>query len=269
VNVASRLGRLWWDSVSVPFGAAVQHAALLRMLLQREVVVRTSGTLLGQLWPLLQPAMQVIGFWFLFAVVYDMRTIRGPGFLQYLLLGMLPWLCLSEVLNRATNLFREFSVLYARSPFPLELLPLVILVIPGVVYTSVLVLTVTWLLGLVAALKALVVIPLLLLWLFPLLLLLAVTGLFTRDLTQGLPFVLMLLMYATPILYFPDMLPALVREYLWLNPFADLMMLIHAWVEGSALPTNSALRLFAIWLLLLPPCWLWFRRTLMHVRELL
>lgn len=269
MNVAIRLGRLWWDSVSVPLGAAVQHRALLRMLLQREVVARTSGTLLGKLWPLLQPALQVFGFWFMFAVVYDMRNLRGPGFLQYLLIGMLPWLCLVEVLNRATNLFREFSVLYARSPFPLELLPLVTMVIPGIVYTMALVITVGWMLGAVAALKALLVIPLLMIWLIPLLLLMAVTGLFTRDLGQALPFVLTLIMYATPILYFPEMLPAAGRELLWLNPFADLMALIHAWLEGTPLPRNGILRLLGLWLLLLPPCWLWFRRTLLHARELL
>lgn len=269
MNVAFRLGRLWWDSLFVPLGAAVQHGALLRMLLQREVTMRTSGTLLGRLWPLLQPALQIVGYWFLFAVVYNQANLRGPGFVQYLMIGMLPWLCLTEVLSRATNLFREFSVLYARSPFPLELLPLVILVIPGVVYASVLVLTALWLLGAVAALKALVVIPLLLLWLFPLVLLLAVGGLFTRDLGQALPFLLMILLFATPILYFPEMLPAAVRDVLWLNPFADLMTLIHAWVEGTSLPKRSALRLLGLWLLLLPPAWLWFRRTLLHARELL
>jgi ABC-type polysaccharide/polyol phosphate export permease len=125
------------------------------------------------------------------------------------------------------------------------------------------------LLGAVAALKALMVIPLLMLWLLPLLLLLAVAGLFTRDLSQALPFVFTLLLYATPILYFPDMLPDAGERLLWLNPFADLMALIHAWIEGSPLPRNSGLRLLGIWLLLLPPCWLWFRRTLLHVRELL
>lgn len=269
MSVAIRLGRLWWDSVTVPLRAAVRHRALLRMLLHRELVARTSGTLLGRIWPVLQPALQMVGFWFLFAVVYDMRNMRGPDFLQYLLMGMLPWLCLNEVLLRATNLFREFSVLYARSPFPLELLPVVILVIPGLVYTLVLVLTAGWLFGLASALHALLVIPLLLLWLLPLLLLLAVAGLFTRDLGQALPFVLMLVMYATPILYFPDMLPEAVQQWLWLNPFADLMALIHAWIEGTAIPRNSALRLLGIWVLLLPPCWLWFRRTLLHVRELL
>jgi hypothetical protein len=86
---------------------------------------------------------------------------------------------------------------------------------------------------------------------------------------QALPFVLTLLMYLTPILYFPDMLPAGLRIWLWLNPMSDWMLLIHAWLNGGVLPLESVARLLALWLLLLVPCWLWFRRTELHVRELL
>jgi lipopolysaccharide transport system permease protein len=269
VTLLLRLLRLCVDSVSVPLLAPIRHRALVRMLVQREIATRTSGTAIGRLWPLLQPALQMLGFWFMFAVVYDMRNVRGPGFAQYLLLSMLPWMCFSEVLARSTGLFREFSPLYARSRFPLEVLPTMAMVMPALVYTPVLVLTVLWLLGMVAAIKALVVIPLLLVWTLPLVLLCAVTGLFVRDFGQALPFVLTLLMYMTPILYFPDMLPASMREWMWLNPMADWMLLIHAWLNGGVLPVASAIRLLVQWMLLLVPCWLWFRRTQLHVRELL
>lgn len=269
MNAISRTVRLYSDSVSVPLFAAARHHSLMRMLVQRELANRTSGTFLGRLWPLLQPALQVIGFWFLFAVVYDMRTLRGPGFVQYMLLGILPWMCFSEVLTRATNVFREFSALYSRSPFPLEVLPSVVMVIPALVYTPVLALTALWLLGSAAALKALVLIPLLLIWTLPILLLCAVIGLFVRDFGQALPFTLTLLMYVTPILYFPDMLPAAIKDAMWLNPMADWMAVIHTTLGGEALPLNSVWRLLGLWLLLLAPAWLWFRRTLLHVRELL
>ncbi len=269
MNLLVRLGRLCVDSLRVPLGAPLRHASLVRMLVQREIAARTSGTLLGKLWPLVQPGLQVLGFWFMFGVVYDAGSRGGPSFLQYLMLGMLPWLCLSEVLSRSTGLFREFSVLFARSPFPLEVLPSVMLVIPGIVYGTALVLTTLWMLGVVAALKAVVVIPLLLLWCLPLLLLCAVIGLFVRDFGQVLPFLLTLLMYVTPILYFPDLLPAKARAWMWLNPLADWMAVIHAGLTDAVMPFNSLWRLLGIWLLLLVPSWLLYRRTLLHVRELL
>lgn len=269
MNALLQIGRLGIDSVRLPLLAVLRYPSLVRMLVQRELATRTSGTSLGRLWPLLQPALQVVGYWFLYAVVFDMRNLRGPGYLQYFMLGLLPWMCFAEVMSRATSMFREFSTLYARAPFPLEVLPSVILVIPAVVYTPVLALAAWWLVGGIAAAKALLIIPLILVWALPILLLCAVTGLFVRDFGQALPFMLMLLSFLTPIFYMPDMLPAAVSKWMWLNPMADWMAVIHAWITGAALPMDSLWRLLGLWLLLLAPAWLWFRRTLLHVRELL
>ena len=239
------------------------------MLLRREIATRTSGTILGFLWPLVQPALQVLGFWFLFDVVYGMRIERGAGFLSYLLVGMLPWLCLSEVLNRSANMFREFANVFRRTPFPIEILPVQLMVIPGVVYTVVFSIIAGVLFGALGVFKAVVVIPLVLVWLMPLVLICALLGLFLRDFAQGLPFVLMLLLYCTPILYFPDMLPAGMQTWIWLNPFSDLVAVVQAWVGGMALPLDSLWRLLGLWLLAIGPAWLLFKRSLPHVREVL
>ncbi|MDY6982651.1 MAG: ABC transporter permease [Pseudomonadota bacterium] len=264
-----RLLRNLRDGVAVPLRACINHASLLRMLVRRDLVARTSGTVLGKLWPVVQPALQILGFWFMFDIVYGMRAQRGNDYLEYLLIGMLPWLLLSEVLVRASGLFREFASLYRRTPFPVELLPILIMVIPGCVHMFVFFCLAFGFHGPLAAVQSLVVIPLLLLWLLPLALLFSVLGVFLRDFAQGLPFLLMLIMYATPILYFPDMLPDGFRDWLWINPFADLVAVIHAVVDESAIPRNSAARLIGLWLLLLGPCWAVFRRSVPHVREVL
>ncbi len=264
-----RVGRDLRDGVLVPLRACVVHASLLRMLVRRDLVSRTSGTLLGKLWPLLQPALQVFGFWFMFDIVYGMRAQRGNDYLEYLLIGMLPWLLLTEVLTRSSNLFREFSALYRRTPFPVELLPILIMIIPGLVHVLVFCSLALAFHGPVAALQGLVVVPLLLLWLLPLTLLFSVLGLFVRDFAQALPFVLMLIMYGTPILYPPDMLPQGMQQWMWLNPFTDLVALIHAVVDATTIDWHGVARLAGLWLLLLAPCWAVFRRSVPHVREVL
>ena len=241
------------------------------MLLRRDIVSRTSGTVLGLLWPLVQPALQVAGFWFLFDIVYGMRFNRGPDFLSYLLVGMVPWLCMTEVLGRSAGMFREFSSLYRRTPFPIELLPVLIMLIPALVYTLVYALLVLLMTGPEAMLKSLLIVPLVMMWILPLVMLFSVLGLFARDFAQALPFLLMLLMYCTPILYFPDMLPEGSRVFLLLNPVADIMGLIHAMVQGEQFVFSgwAVVRLTVEWLLLLGPCWLVFRRSLPHIREVL
>jgi lipopolysaccharide transport system permease protein len=202
--VITSLGANLRDSLLVPLRACRNHASLLVMLIRRDVVSRTSGTLLGRLWPLLQPALQVLGFWFMFDVVWSSRAGGDANFLEYLLVGILPWLLLTEVLTRSAGLFREFSALYRRTPFPVELLPILVMVIPGIVYLVVFCGVALTFYGPGGALHALLVVPLLLLWLLPLAFLFSVLGVFLRDFAQALPFVLILVKYATPILYRPE-----------------------------------------------------------------
>jgi lipopolysaccharide transport system permease protein len=269
VTFLTSLGRNLIDGLLVPLRACRDHASLLWMLVRRDLVSRTSGTLLGKLWPLLQPALQVLGYWFLFDVIYGARMDRGGVLFEHLLIGLLPWLLLTDVLTRSAGLFREFSALYRRTPFPIELLPILIMVIPGLVYLLVFCGVVFAFHGPVAALQSLIVVPVLLLWLLPLTLLFSVLGLFVRDFAQALPFVLTLLMFSTPILYFPDFLPDNLRQWLWLNPFADLVTLIHAIVDTTAVDWQGVARLYVLWLILLAPCWALFRRSVPHVREVL
>ncbi|MES2626956.1 MAG: ABC transporter permease [Pseudomonadota bacterium] len=269
MNNSSSIFSGLFGGVYMPFRACVKHASLLNMLVKREIIVRTSGTLLGKLWPLLQPALQVAGFWFLFGIVYGMRQDRGPGFLEFFLVGMLPWLCLSEVLNRSVGMFREFSALYRRTPFPIEILPILIMIIPGFVYTIIYGLLCLFIFGPAAAVNSLIVMPLLLLWLLPFVLLFSILGLFIRDFAQALPFFLTLIMYSTPILFLPEMLPAWYQEWLWLNPLADVMTAVHALVQGMPFNPLTAVRLLALWFVLLVPSWLLFRRSMPHIREVL
>jgi hypothetical protein len=53
------------------------------------------------------------------------------------------------------------------------------------------------------------------------------------------------------------------------NPFADLVAVIHATVDTTALEWPRAARLAGLWFLLLAPCWAVFRRSVPHVREVL
>ena len=269
MNFLSRYFSNLFAALAIPARLARDNASLLRMLVQRDFVNRSSGTVFGRAWPLIQTALQVAGFWFLFDIIYGMRAVRGPSFLEYLLSGMLPWFCLTEVLSRSSNLFREFSNLSRRSPFPVEILPVLILLVPGLVYTLVYVLVCLLIYGPQSALAAVLVMPLLLLWLLPLVYVFAVAGVFVRDFVQALPILLTFIMYATPILYLPDMVPEGMLSWLWLNPFADMMRCIHALVEWQPLPLHSFLRLWGLWLLLLAPAWVLFRRSLPHVREVL
>lgn len=250
-----------------PWRLLWEHRELMRVLIKRDVVVRTSGTVLGGLWMLAQPALQVLAFWFLLDFVLQVRFPGQVPFLNYFLLGMLPWLMISEIIQRNLMILSEFSLLYERSAFPVGVLPLLPPVVSGLVYGTIYC-ALAWLLeGWPASLGALLVTVMLLVWVLPLCYLMAVFGLFVRDLRQVVPFLLTLAMYLTPILYLPQALPEAMQAWLVINPFADLMAIVHGLVQGMPVTWGNMLRPALLWLLLLAPAWVLFRRSEPHMRE--
>lgn len=245
------------------------HRELLRLLAKRDIAVRTSGTALGGIWMILQPGLQVLAFWFLLDFVLRVRFPGKVSFLDYFLIGMVPWLMVSEVMNRSLAILTEFGALYRRSAFPLPILPLLPLLVSGSIYGVVYVGTVLLLQGPVVALRAPAIMLGLMLWLVPICYMLAVVGVFLREVGQVFPFLVTMLMYLTPILYMPQMLPEPVRAWWVLNPFADLMAVIHGLLQGLPYTAGNLLRPVLVWALLLGPAWVMFRRSEPHVREAL
>jgi lipopolysaccharide transport system permease protein len=252
-----------------PIHALVAHRSLLWVLVRREVVARTSGTLLGGFWVLAQPALQVAALWFLLDVVLRVRFPGQAPFLNYFLIGMLAWLTISEILNRNLTILAECGPLYQRAIFPLEILPMLPLVVTGITYGAIYACVAAVLEGPSAGVAAVVVVAVLMLWLIPLCYLFSVIGLFLKDARQLIPFVLTLLMYATPILYLPEALPKSFQILLPLNPLADIMALIHALVQGMPWRRGELLRPLVLWVALLGPSWILFRRAAPHMREAL
>jgi len=123
--------------------------------------------------------------------------------------------------------------------------------------------------GIDKALLSLFVLPMFMLWLIPLCLLFPVLGLFIKDFGQAIPFLLMITLFLTPILYFPSMLPQGISRIIWINPFSDLMAIVHGVLQDSEYNWLNVARPMIIWLLLLGPCWLVYKRSIPHIREVL
>lgn len=257
------------DSIPGPLGLLVEQRGLVRLLLRRDIVARTSGTILGGVWLLVQPALQIIGLWFFLHVVLRVRSPTHVPFTEYFLLGMVAWLFISEVLVRSLTVMVEFGPIYQRSIFPLPVLPLLPVLISGFVYGTVLVALGALFGGWTGALGAGVFLILLAFMLIPLSYLLAVLGLFVREARQVIPFVLTLLMYLTPVMYMPELMPPSLREWLVVNPLADVMAVLHALVQEMPMDAGSAWRLIGLTAVLWPLAWALFRRTESHMREAL
>jgi lipopolysaccharide transport system permease protein len=268
-NFLKRYFRATYTGIIGPFQVAITHRQLLLLLIKRDITTRTSGTLLGKAWLLFQPALQIIGFWFLLDIVLKVKFPSRVPFVDYFLIGMLPWLFISDILSRSLNILSELGGLYQRTVFPILILPLLPLFLSTLLYLPIMAITVGLLEGLNAIPISLVIILLLALWLIPIIYLLAIMSLFFKDIGQFFPFLISIALYLTPILYMPSQMPEAMQWVLILNPIADLMALIHAAIQDLTWTTGNLWRPLGLWLLLLGPAWVLFRRAEPHIREML
>jgi len=267
----SGLARRWLlnalAGVRGPFQLLKENRGLVWVLLKRDIESQTSGTMLGAVWVFAQPALQVAAFWFLLAIVLRVRMPGQLDFIDYFLMGMLPWFLISSIIQRNLMVLSEFSSLYQRSVFPIKLLPLVPLLFVATTYALIWPIVAAILLGWEAALWALLLVLLIAFWLVPVSYLIALLGLFVRDSRHVVPFLLTMLLFLTPILYVPEQLPEGIRKFLVLNPIADLMAIVHFLLQGMPVSVGNVVRPVVFWLLLLAPAWALFNRAEPHMRE--
>ena len=224
-----RLLRSAGRAFSLPLQSVWRNRGLIRTLVRRDVLSRYSGSFGGALWAVLNPLLLMLTYFFVFGLVLNSRFGDDPsrsGFAIYFLAGMLPWLALSEAIGRAPFVMVEHRNFIKKLVFPVETLP-VNLVVSGLV---------TEFFGIILFILALLIvrgrIPPTALYLPALLIpqmlltagicwFLAALGVFVRDLAQINGYLLTIWFFITPICY-PEAqlnsLPAAVVAILTKNP---------------------------------------------------
>lgn len=207
---------------------------LLRTLVRRDLEARYKGSILGNLWPLLNQLSQLLIYTYVFSIVLNVKlTLKGlpPNNLTFglwLFAGLLPWIAFTGGLIQATGSVLAQPNLVKKVVFPLALLPLVPILSTfiesafGMMALILLVAFSSQTLHPTLALLPLVWIPQLLLT-AGLGYLLAGLTVFLRDIPQTLGVVLNLWFYITPIVYPASIIPVQFREWVfWLNPLAAI-----------------------------------------------
>ena len=243
------------------------HSRLIGSLLWREIRSRTHGTLFGWLWILLQPGLQVFAYWFLIDFVLKVRSPGQVVFINYFLVAMIPWILISDCLTRNAFVYTEYAAIFQRTIFPLSVLPWVPLLLSGIIYGPILVFTCLFLMGWMAALSALVLMALLVIFLMPISYIISLVGLYFKEVRQALPFLLTILLYVTPILYMPESLPSAAKWITSYNIMADVIALFEGWMNGLPLEAMNYIRPGCFWLLSLLLAVFIFKRSEPHLRE--
>ncbi len=226
---ASRVRR--WLPVSDQWWAKFD---LLRTLVRRDLEARYKGSLLGNLWPLLNQLSQLLIYTYVFSTVLKVKlSLKGlPAndltFGLWLFAGLLPWIALTGGLMPAAGSVVGQSNLVKKVVFPLTLLPLVPILSAfiessfGLMALIVLVAVTSQTLHTTLGLLPLVWLPQLLLT-AGLGYLTAGLTVFLRDIPQTLGVILNLWFYMTPIIYPASVIPEAWRVWVfWLNPLTAI-----------------------------------------------
>ncbi len=266
--------------VIVRFSAALPMLArsvlingfILRSLVRNEILARYSKTMLGVVWSLINPLVMILIYSFVFGMIFEVRFGRSAGTTEIpygivLFSGLLLHVFLAETLMRAQGIILDNPNYVKRVIFPLEMLPLSIL-LANVIQAGIalLVLMAVILIAgfpipLTALLLPVVWAPLVLITL-GLAMIVASLGVFVRDISQVLGFLMTILMFGSSILFPADMLPEALRPWLLLNPLTIIVDQTRAVLLWGEMPNWRLLGYHAVvsaavaWI----GCW-WFLRT--------
>jgi len=227
--ILGTIGKLW------------RWRRLVGELATRDFKARYAGSALGASWAVLEPAIQFAVYLLVFSVILGMRLEGRPGmaaFGLYLVTGLLPFLAFQEALMRAVGLAHAQAALVRHVGTPLEVLVAgglgAVLGRHAIGYALALAVaavggTFAWaqLPWLLVGLVLLVVAA----WGGSLLLLAA--GAFLPDLAQLVGTALLVLFYATPIVYTERYVPGALKVWLDVNPLVGALESFRAVIMGG------------------------------------
>ena len=216
---------------------------LLRELVARDMKLRYKRSALGIVWSLLNPLMQLLIFYFVFAVLLPLNI---PHYVSFLFTGVLAWNWFHSSLLFATSAIVDSRDLVRRPGFPTAILPtvtvtshLVHFLIALPILLICLILDVGQITGALAALPLVIALQFILT--LSLAYLVATSHVRFRDTQYLLSVLLQLLFFVTPIFYDMASIPERYRSLLTLNPMVHLLdayraILIHGeWPDLASL----------------------------------
>lgn len=221
---------------------------LLWQMTSREIKARYKQSILGYFWVILNPLAQMLVMSFAFSIILRIPT-NSAGNIPYsifLFVALLPWNLFANSLSASSNSLVNNSSLITKVYFPRSILVLAsiisklvdflfalsILVIYMVIYQIPITFNILW------------VIPIFFIqeiFTIGLSLFLAASNLLYRDIQYLISLILVLWMYATPVIYPADLVPEKYKIIFQLNPMAVIINAYRQTILGGGAPNYTSL----------------------------
>jgi len=217
-----------------------EYLDLFYFLVWRDIKVLYAQTVLGFLWAILVPLVQIVIFTIIFGKVARLSTEGIPYFL-FSTVAIVPWTYISEATTRSSQSLVVNQSMLGKIYFPRLVLPLtpvlaklldfgisILLILGVLVFYRV---SPTWNLAFMPILVLLMIcVP-------------AGLGMWSsalairfRDVKHAMPFLTKILMYSAPIVYSASTIPEKYRIIYSLNPIVGVVEGYRACLLGSPMP---------------------------------
>lgn len=240
------------DALVTPFQVLVRQRPAIATFVQREIRTRYGASALGLGWALIKPLTLLALYTFVFSTLLKVSfagSTRTSEFALYLFCGMVPWLAFAEAIARSTTVIPEHVQLVKRLRFPSEILPVYQVLVALAVESLGLLILFAWLIVIgrspgwpLLALPAIVLPQFLfttgLAWM------LASASVLVPDVRQAITFVLMVWMYATPVVYPLLLVPDSLQWLFWLNPMTFVVESYRGAILGRQVPELAPFAMF-------------------------
>jgi lipopolysaccharide transport system permease protein len=205
-----------------------EHRDLLYLMVRRDISVRYRQSALGATWAMLQPLLLAVVFSLFLGYYANVPSAPGIPYPVYAVSGMVMWLFISGALTGVSSSTIASSSLISRVYFPRLIIPLAA-VIPHLVDFAIAFVVV------IGAMLVYGTAPSPLVVLLPVVTLVALTtvvgmGLWLsalhvryRDVSQAVPFAILLGFFISPIMYPVTLIPPAVEPFYALNPAVGVL----------------------------------------------
>lgn len=219
----------------VPLQRAWHFRELIRAVVRRELAARFRGSILGWLWAVFGPLVMLSAYTIIFSNAVGVpKSAQTGGVRTYALsifCGLIVFNLFSELAYRSPGLLHEHVTFIKKSIFPSETLAwtasIRALTYAAISFVILLAFTIviTHGLPLTVLLLPFIIVPFVLFLLGACWFLMAL-GSFTRDVAHLMISIVPVLMFATPIFYSIDDVPAKLRPIVHLNIIGDYVEMI-------------------------------------------
>lgn len=210
-----------------------KNRQLIKNFSQREILSRYKGSFFGLFWSFLTPLIMITVYTFVFSVVFKGKwgqtsSTNPYEFAVIMFCGLIVFNIFNETVNRAPTLITSNVNYVKKVIFPLEILPLTVLV-SSLLHASISVVilliatnifikisTFTVILGLI------ILVPLIFLTV-GVALILAALGVYVRDISYTVTLLTNVLFYITPIFYPIEAVPVFLQKFMYLNPLTVIV----------------------------------------------